>query len=63
MWISLSLSKYCESFENITKGNVKLQALYIGSRRGDLSLESRVKFPYIHESRKFLEPSLVTVNV
>ena len=27
-----------------------------------LSLQSRVKFPYIHESLNFLEPLLVTVN-
>ena len=32
-------------------------------RGGGLSLESRVKFPYIHESRNFLEPLLVTMNV
>ena len=32
-----------------------------GSGRRDLSLESRVKFPYIHESRNFLEPLLVAM--
>ena len=30
--------------------------------QGGLSLESRVKFPYIHESRNFLEPLLVIIN-
>ena len=34
-----------------------------GGGGGGLSLESRVKFPYIHESRNFLEPLLVTMNV
>ena len=48
------------------------QSLSIGSGRwwsgggngtGGLSLESRVKFPYIHKLRNFLEQLLVTVNV
>ena len=34
-----------------------------GSGRGHLSLESRVKFPYIHESRNYLQPLLVSMNV
>ena len=33
-----------------------------GGGGGGLSLESQVKFPYIHESRNFLEPLLVTIN-
>ena len=31
--------------------------------KGGLSLEPRVIFPYIHESRNFLEQLLVTMNV
>ena len=33
-----------------------------GGGGGEMSLEPRVKFPYINESRDFLEPLLVTMN-
>ena len=34
-----------------------------GKGGGGMSLESRIKFPYIHESHNFLKPLLVTMNV
>ena len=34
----------------------------VSPKGGDQSLESQVKFPYIHESRNFLETLLVTMN-
>ena len=35
----------------------------VGGGGGGMSLESRIKFPYIPESRNFLKPLLVTMNI
>ena len=53
---------YCKPVKHLSM-NIILDVWTGGGGGWGLSLESRVKFPYIHESRNSLEQLLVTLNV